>query len=172
MKPTKPFYENFARQAIIEGLLSLMKKKPFDDISVTEIAAEAGIARRTFYIYYSTKQDVLYDYYAVLTREYDSAVPNDGKINDLVQYEYFFRFWDTHKEYLELLHSQGMLYILLHGFSGYMERRVLRESGTVQSRYVYAYSAGGLWSVLNEWVENGYREEPEELAQIVFQMQK
>ena len=46
-------------KAIYEALVELMQKKKLNSITVTELAAQADINRKTFYTYYSTVNDVL-----------------------------------------------------------------------------------------------------------------
>ena len=41
------------------ALISLLKKKPFDYITVSEICEEAGVNRSTFYLHYETIGDLL-----------------------------------------------------------------------------------------------------------------
>ena len=47
------------KKAIYEVLVELMQKKKLNSITVTELAAQADINRKTFYTYYSTVNDVL-----------------------------------------------------------------------------------------------------------------
>ena len=47
------------KNAIYEALVELMQKKKLNSITVTELAAQADINRKTFYTYYSTVNDVL-----------------------------------------------------------------------------------------------------------------
>jgi AcrR family transcriptional regulator len=48
-------------QAIVDSAMMLFKGRHFSDVSVDEIAAAAGVARRTFFRYFPTKEDVLLD---------------------------------------------------------------------------------------------------------------
>ena len=47
------------KKAIYTALFGLMKEKPLDLISVTELAERANINRKTFYSHYATIPDVL-----------------------------------------------------------------------------------------------------------------
>lgn len=46
------------RKRIKDAFVSLLMKKPIDQITVTEVALLADIDRKTFYIYYETIRDV------------------------------------------------------------------------------------------------------------------
>ncbi len=48
-----------SRQMLMEALLRLLNKKEFDDISIQEIADEAGLNRATFYLHYPDKNALL-----------------------------------------------------------------------------------------------------------------
>ena len=48
-------------QAIVDAAMELFKGRHFSDVSVDEIAASAGIGRRTFFRYFPTKEDVFLD---------------------------------------------------------------------------------------------------------------
>jgi AcrR family transcriptional regulator len=48
-----------SRQMLTEALLRLLNRKEFDDISIQEIADEAGLNRATFYLHYPDKNALL-----------------------------------------------------------------------------------------------------------------
>src|SRR5580698_11486107 len=48
-----------SRQMLMEALLRLLLRKEFDDISIQEIADEAGLNRATFYLHYTDKNALL-----------------------------------------------------------------------------------------------------------------
>src|SRR5271170_2109064 len=49
------------RQALSDASLVLFARYGYDDVSVTQIARRAGVSERTFFHYFSTKADVLFD---------------------------------------------------------------------------------------------------------------
>lgn len=48
-----------SREALRQALLALIGEKPFDQLSVREIAARAGVTFPTFYRHFSTKEELL-----------------------------------------------------------------------------------------------------------------
>ena len=48
-----------SRNKIARGLLQVMEQYDFKDITVTQIAQEAGLSRKTFYRLFSDKDEVL-----------------------------------------------------------------------------------------------------------------
>jgi len=51
----------FTRKAFKDSLLDLMKTIPIRDIPVKAICANAGVSRSTFYTYYNSPYDLLYE---------------------------------------------------------------------------------------------------------------
>lgn len=68
---------------------ALFDESGFDDTSVDDIAAAAGIARRTFFRYYPSKSDLVWgDFDAQLSRlrEWFDAVPDDVPLMEAVHH--------------------------------------------------------------------------------------
>ena len=49
------------RECLTTALMQLMKEKPLDKITITELVARSGVSRTAFYRNYSTKEDILVD---------------------------------------------------------------------------------------------------------------
>ena len=79
------------RELLEQALLSLIKEKPFDSISVQDIVRRANVGRATFYLHYDSKEDLLGSGFAGLQatlREMQKAVRRQGGEFD----ERFFAF--------------------------------------------------------------------------------
>lgn len=46
------------RERLKKGLVGLMQRKPYSDISVEEICSETGVGRSTFYLHFAGKDDL------------------------------------------------------------------------------------------------------------------
>lgn len=68
-------------QAIVDAAMVLFRARPFRDVSVDEIAAAAGVGRRTFFRYFPTKEDLLLDRRRI-DREYALAALRDRTPDD------------------------------------------------------------------------------------------
>jgi len=163
MKATLPYYENYARQAMIISFLNLLENRPFEEITIMEICETAGISRRTFYLYYSSKYDILDDYYSVLTREYEDRMPAESRNDLMAQISWFFTFWYEHRDYLQLLNRRGLFPVLLSRFSNYLSDVSLIRNDI----YFPSYMAGGLWAVLYQWTTGGFREPVSQITEYV-----
>lgn len=52
----------FAKECIVTALIELMKIKPYNSISITDIANRAGVSRMAYYRNYVSKDDILNKY--------------------------------------------------------------------------------------------------------------
>ena len=100
---------NKGEQAFINALLSLMEEKPYNQISVSELSELAEYDRRTYYRYFTSKDDILFSHYAALLAEMAtsmSATPLTPKSGFLS----FFEFWNNHKDFLALLYKHNLIF--------------------------------------------------------------
>ncbi|KAA0079165.1 mycofactocin system transcriptional regulator [Mycolicibacterium sp. P9-64] len=73
---------------ITEVALDLFATKGFDEVSVDDVANAAGIARRTLFRYYSSKNAIPwgdFDAYLAHMRDLLDAVPNDAAVSDALR---------------------------------------------------------------------------------------
>ncbi len=173
MKPTDTTYSSLSCQLITEALFRLMEKENFNDITVSQITMEAGVARRTFYLNYESKEEVLDRHYEALIREYNTGM-DTSIMNDLgKQSVYFFSFWYKHRDYAFLLQKNGLFHMLVDRFSLYLDQNEISSINSIPEEvrnYSFSYIAGGLWMLLREWLKNDFRESPEMIASIFLTM--
>ena len=76
----------FTRMCIGEAVFSLMDKKSYEEIRVSDIVKRAGVSRMTFYHYYEQKEDALADYFHEIVngyvRERSEILKKGGKFHD------------------------------------------------------------------------------------------
>ena len=124
-----------SRKEISNALLKLMQEYPYAEISVKQIIMETSLARKTFYLNFRSKDDVLESILDELIGEYTAAlskaneknnpagtkyldeaisVDTTGKVDTITNpLSVIFSFCDKNKDFLSLLHKNKMLYLLL-----------------------------------------------------------
>ncbi|WP_223067715.1 TetR/AcrR family transcriptional regulator [Paenibacillus caui] len=167
-----------SKKWIAEALLRLLKNKSYHHITITEIADEAQLARRTFYRNFQSKNDILYFYIEDLYHEYVALLKKQNELTMFHVAKVYFTFWRRHQEFLILLMKNDLFFLLLQKYNDYLPviHQMFQENDEAKQQseqfltYGLAFSAGGFWNVLLSWIENGAREEPEQLAEIVGKM--
>lgn len=151
-----------SKQKLGEALLTVMEVYDYREITITQVAQEAGLSRKTFYRLFSDKDSVLSYIFESLFAECFSLIQIQ-KIEhywDLVQL--YFDFWEERKKLLSLLQKNSLLprvieYTYQHSMVVFEQLRSREVMDTVSDQlpYMLAYSIGGMHSMLLKWIEMG-----------------
>ena len=169
------------------ALISLLKKKSFDYITVSEICENAGVNRSTFYLHYETVGDLLDETVKYLLNDFLSYFSTDIKsialnltdceLNDLIfvcdKYltPYFSYIKDNKVIFGTALANNKTL-----GFEDVYKRMfdnifnpILDRFQYPQSdrQYVMMYYLNGINAIVSEWLKNGCDKSIKELSKIV-----
>lgn len=165
-----------SRRWITKALLELMMDKPYQKISITEIAEEADVVRRTFYRNFESKEDVIKTYIESIFRGFINTVKENESINTQDVAKDFFEYMNRHKVFLNLLQEHDMFDLILKVF----EERIFENTKTdwaeekketdVLVKYSRSFLIAGLWYMLEHWLKAGTLETPSELASIFDNM--
>ena len=78
-----------SRDAIVAAAEILFLKRGFDGVSMDDLAEEAGVARRTLYNQFASKEDILREMLLRLSRQIGSALPpgieTQGDVEDVLR---------------------------------------------------------------------------------------
>lgn len=169
-----------SQQQISKVLLELMNEKSFDDITISELTEKAGLARRTFYRNYSSKEEIIITYLIDFWNEYDNemAATDDHSLRNTALV--FFNKLEEHKDMLILFNNNNLLTLFLNNISELMEasykrRDNLEELHHISSDEIHTVSlfvAGGFFQVAINWLNHGAIETPEQLAQSIDSINK
>lgn len=167
------------RDSILAAMIGLLKRKNFDQISVTDICKEAQISRSGFYLHYLDKYDLVEKYQREYAKKALSLIMAK-KEKQWSKKELFCRL-------VALLHQDGELLSLLLSSRGssdiqlqlktvlreYAEENLLPRIVTVKAesaadkRYLTAFLTNALFGLIQEWVDSGKKESPAELVAIL-----
>lgn len=171
MEPKKAPKENqLAKECIFTALLMLMEKKDFKDITISEIAKKAGVSRMTYYRTYSSKEDILVQYFEDKVRLMVTMIQNPSEMTGYQFCCHFFTFFKEHSHIIDSLYKADLLKMVINKFTGILESVFvhLKQFPAMEKNYRYqiALKAGALLSMLLCWIESGQKESPEELARM------
>lgn len=167
----------YTKRTITDSFIQLLHKKPLEKITVKKICEDSLINRSTFYKYYEDPYDLLQqieDEALEAMREHveksngkeietmlNSALHLILEQRDFYQCIFFKR--DLHTFHEKLL----MLCYQLIPLERY---RVKQFSSFKEQEWYYYFLAQGSASVLDCWVREGMKEEPEYLSQFIGKM--
>lgn len=157
------------RQWMEEALFDLLAtKKSLQNISIAELSEHAQIARRTFYRYYHSKEEVLTNYLDRLILDYISKLQTENLTNfeDLVNL--FFHYWSQYTEPLKILQDANLLVLILQrsydklsaAYTTVMAPWHVTNSNQRQITYDSRFIGGGLYNIFDEWLKGDCQEMP------------
>lgn len=164
------------RQWIFNALFRLMEEESYSDITIVGIVSEAHIGRRTFYRYFSSKDDVLMQYCNLIFMEFAERILEKGNLTLYTGCLSCFEFCERHIRFLILLQKSNMLHFVgerLPAFVGKVAvdvshitlvqaEKMMDQQGI--EYYAHYFTFGGIWSIITEWIKKENRETPNEMA--------
>ena len=166
------------RQRELEkGLLQLLLRRSYEDISVSEICQHMCIPRKSFYRYFSSKDGALYaliDH--TLAQFFEMPTPQHKTRGTAVgDLDLFFAFWYNNKAFLDALQRSSLSGILVQRASSF----ALREGFLPQKfklipvreqEIALSFAVCGLMSMIFNWHAQGFSLSPDEMTRLALNM--
>ena len=164
-----------ARSAIVEALFTLMETERFSSISVLQIVEEAGVARMSYYRNFESKEQVIEAYvdrlHSELIAQSEKSAADaqgaDGLLGEktLVHgFKHSLERMRVEKRKILALINAGFATTLQRMMDGYLEERLGDMPARSIERYELYFASGALLNVLVNWLEQGAKESPEDMA--------
>ena len=169
------------------ALISLLKKKPFEYITVSEICETAGVNRSTFYLHYETIGDLLNEttrylldgFLSYFSKDTQSIARNlkDCELNELVficdkYLTPYFTYIKEQKEVFKVSLAQNKIL----GFEDVYKQMFEKIFNPILERYNYPiadrqyammFYLNGITAIVKEWLKDGCEKTIEEVSQII-----
>ena len=159
------------RESIVTALVLLFAEKPYDKITVTDIAKKAGVSRTAFYSNFENKEDVVREFSKNVISELNSFFSGEkyeGNGRALL-----LAVFSTIKKNSErakiLFDSRQMVYEILAGDT-YLD--TLMPAKNRFDVYNYLATEAALKKIIVEWFKRGMKETPEEMADYCSNLSK
>ena len=147
---------------IADALFSLMKRKPFQQITVTEICEEAAIGRKTFYRNFDLREDVIDFQLDLLCAEYEKEMMTIPLEKRLCQH---FAFVQKNMDYFVIMYRSGLISQLHEKFAVFLpDTMPVWTKDPVEQEYRSQYIIAGIEAIQRVWVERGFKETLEEVV--------
>lgn len=154
-------------QSIKKGLSSLLTKKRYMDITITNLIMEAKVSRASFYRYFSSLDDVLQlmvsDFAdALSSRVVPVLLANNDKNKIAMAESYLKRIKNNEKTFLTHLPENRELLIAKFEKEMFKSNDVL--GADVATRYSLVASLSILFGVATAWINGDCDDDPHDLA--------
>ncbi|MCD8353135.1 MAG: TetR/AcrR family transcriptional regulator [Clostridiales bacterium] len=176
-QPPKPLdrRQRKTRQAIQNALLTLMREKPLNKITVSELAATADVNRKTFYNHYSNIQEVRDELdqeyidrlFSLLKTAHEMEQPPaldvliESLVNALTENPTRTRLLFESGEHLYLIERLKEL------TTPYLNQRATTPQRAASLPYVLDYVTYGMMALLNTWIHAENPLSPQELSRLL-----
>lgn len=164
------------RKSILSAMTKLLKTKKFEQITVTNICEEAEISRSGFYLHYVDK----YDLVEVSLKEFRDHA------NYFAQENVGNGKTALFSSMLTYLQNEGDLIAAFISENGSIEvqnyiKQMMQENARInvfpqldlkienetEEHYVLLFLSNALFGVLQDWIDRGQKESPDELVRII-----
>lgn len=159
------------------ALYALLLRKPYDEISVSDICKKANVSRVSFYHYYDKKDDIIVQFSDERFAEFfdDFTKLEALTFEDLILE--IFRYLKKNSRQLAILryaHKENILLEQFHSYGRYIfsNTKTTNLLGNKDNTFLIPFLVGGLFQVIMRWLDEGMVSSPEEVAQAVFEIVK
>lgn len=170
-----------SRQWLWAAFLELLADKDYTKITISEIAQQAQLDRRTFYRSFKDKQDLIDWYMHHTLAAYRTMLSkNDPTTLTLADgITQIFNFWWQQRATLSPLIKNG----LATRFLIFLEQDISDwyasfnaawhiDGSPAEIDYLLTYSTGGLWNVIQRWLSSETPRQPADMAAIMIKALK
>ena len=159
------------KKSIMEAVFVLMKKKPFSEISVTDIVTQAGVARASYYRNFSSIESIIDYFIDELHQEITSGYSSQN-YERYFSRDIFVSLFESamtivlsKKSYMLALYDNGFGSKLQYVADIYIETVAGDMSYHSANKYILYCFSGAIMNMLIHWLREGAEESPHELAQ-------
>lgn len=160
------------KKQITEGLFSLFSKKPFSEITITDIVNESKVARASYYRNFQNKEEIIEVYMDDLRDDLmkDIEYEEEDKIfnseNARFGFEKALTYCLIRKADLLALYNNGFGTMIQETFNRYIIEFAGNMSSNSIERYKLYFISGAVSNVLIEWLNAGAKEPARDIAAI------
>lgn len=151
----------FSKKCIADALIDLMKKKDFDKITNKNITDKAGLSHITIYRNFKSKDEIIKYHLDLITNEFIRTKKVNYNPNNFKEYLIVLFTHLKEKEELGiLLYKANLIYLIKDEF----DKIFYNKAKNIKEQYNYYFISGGLYNIYYNWLINGCKETPKDLA--------
>jgi len=145
---------------LTSAMLTLLRRKSIDEISISELCSMAGVGRTSFYRNYEKKEDIIKAYIAYLFQDWIYKCENaaDLPIKELIRM--VFSHFAANQDFYGLLNQRGLIYLLKDII---LDLCNFNPNQGIPDAYSSAYAAFFLYGWIEVWFRRVMKDTAEEL---------
>ncbi len=169
------------KKQLRQGLTKLLEEKSVKDITVRELSDLVDINRATFYLHYKDIFDMvdkieteMFENFHDLLDRHPAKSLNGKPLPMIID---VFRFVNDNSDMCKVLLSKNGDISFVNRLKELVKERCLNDwmeifntSKSQNFEYYYSFIVSGCIGLLQNWLENGQKESPEHMADLVEQM--
>ena len=149
---------------ITDTVMKLLKEKPLNEISISEIVNDAAVGRTSFYRNFETKEDVVKKHIAVLIEKWDQDHKASGKNSNAELYGSLFKHLKDNSDFYLLLKERNLMHLFLEVFLEIFGPK--SDYGNMWA-YTTAFITYGTYGWIEEWIKRGMQESAETMVELL-----
>ena len=170
-----------------KALLSLLEKKPFEYVTISELCEEAGVNRSTFYLHYENTADLLQEATAYVLDNFTSYFSVDMEsitskyANCDLQELNFINEKYLHPYLLFIIENQRLFEAVLSQPTTFDSKAIFQRLfdnifkpildrfhyPADEQKYVMMFYLNGITAIITEWLKDGCKKSIEEISYII-----
>lgn len=154
----------YVLEHITSSVLKLLREKPLQEISISEIVNEAAVGRTSFYRNFETKEDVIKRHLSYLIEQWDQEYKSTGNDSNPELYGSLFKHLKDNADFYLLLKERNLMYLFLDVF---MEKNGPKPEDVNMWAYTKSFIAYGTYGWIEEWINRGMQESAETMADLL-----
>ena len=168
------------RQILREALLTLLKEKRYEDISVQDIIARADVARSTFYVHYVDKDDLLMGSHGIFAEnlgEQMHAHAGESGASAFSSRTWFYHI-QAQGDILKVIAKDSAMDLAMKTLRGIihdsvqngMQAHSQSKGASVPLPLIVDYLTDTLMTLIKWWFKDGMRYTPEQMDEMFQQL--
>lgn len=161
-----------SEKRLMQAIKCLLDKHPIEKITINMILEESDLSKSTFYKYYSDKYDLAVSYYnyVIKTKIEDSSLSFSDNVERLLN---FIKGNPNYYYHLIKIDEQENFFNVFYNSSMDNSYKIIetekKEPLSNTEKISLSLFVAGCGYIVQKWITNGMKEEPCELAQIMYE---
>lgn len=141
------------KEKIVYSLVNLMNKKPYENITIKEIAENAEINRSSYYYNFNSKDEIIkYQLKKIINEYFDFFEMIENKTKENYIYV-MLAISSSYEKFFSALYKSNQIYIFQQLLIDSLRKAIKMSSE--ENLYEIYYFAGGLCNFIICWISKG-----------------